>query len=227
MPPLPSPGHVIELALQQLLGTDTDCLNKLYFSYAGGPIVTADMATWLEAVVAAWTGHMPAVLCDDISLTETTGTDLSSDVGVRNTVISAVPGTAAGPSVPAGTAFVIKYGIARRYRGGKPRSYLAGLPNSLVFTDQTWEVVGAVAVTAAWVGFIDAIVAAAPAGFGTLAQVNVSWFEGFTSVENPVTHRYRNIPTLRVDPVVDPITGYAYNPNIASQRRRNQQRTVR
>jgi len=56
---------------------------------------------------------------------------------------------------------------------------------------------------------------------GTLTHVNVSYYAGNTPVQNPITHRWRNVPNPRGAPVVDPIIGYTPENGIGSQRRRN------
>lgn len=61
-----------------------------------------------------------------------------------------------------------------------------------------------------------------PSTLRLINQVNVSYYEGFEVVTDPVTGRSRNVPQLRPGgPVVDKITGFSINPKLGSQRLRN------
>ncbi|MGO9750265.1 MAG: hypothetical protein ACLP8S_05560 [Solirubrobacteraceae bacterium] len=61
-----------------------------------------------------------------------------------------------------------------------------------------------------------------PATFRLIGQVNVSYYEGFQVVTDPLTGRSRNVSQLRSEgPVVDRITGFSINPKLGSQRGRN------
>jgi hypothetical protein len=62
----------------------------------------------------------------------------------------------------------------------------------------------------------------APTALTPAFQVNVSYFSGFTNVTFP-SGRIRPVPKLRSVPLVDTVTSWSTNPNVASQRRRNLQ----
>jgi hypothetical protein len=117
---------------------------------------------------------------------------------------------------------VIKFKIARRYRGGHPRFYLAGGMATDVTAQNTWTPAYQSAVAAAWVAFINACVLAPPASLGVLAQVNVSYFSGFVNKTFP-SMRTHPVPVLRAVPLQDTVLGASTNPKVASQRRRNLQ----
>jgi hypothetical protein len=70
--------------------------------------------------------------------------------------------------------------------------------------------------------FFAALEAAVWSGASSLAQVNVSYYKGFTVVTSPTTGRARNVPTLRSAPVVDAVTAQAVRTSIGTQRRRIQ-----
>lgn len=225
MPPLPSPGQVVEIKLVGNLGSDADLLNRLFMSYTGSPPAVGDLLTFSNAIATAWQSDLASLISSDYTLENVVVTDLSSDTGATANTTPAYAGTDSS-GCNAGTALVVKLEIARRYRGGHPRKYLGGISNAHVTADQKWNATYLDSMDAGWTSFSGDIVAATPSGMGTGAMVNVSWFSGFTAVENPITHRYRNVPTLRATPLLDVITGYLLNPNLASQRRRNQQGSV-
>ncbi len=61
-----------------------------------------------------------------------------------------------------------------------------------------------------------------PTTLRLLGQVNVSYYEGFKVVTDPLTGRSRNVSQLRPEgPAVDRITSFSINPKLGSQRRRN------
>jgi hypothetical protein len=67
-----------------------------------------------------------------------------------------------------------------------------------------------------------AAVIGSTAGSTTITEhVNVSYYSGFTAVENPITHRWKNVSNPRSTPVVDNIQSWAIAGHVASQRRRN------
>jgi hypothetical protein len=111
--------------------------------------------------------------------------------------------------------------IARRYRGGKPKSFFPWGVVTDFSSPQLWTSAFANSATGDYATFIAAVRAIA-AGSTTLSNyVNVSYFSGSTVVINPVTGRARNVPTLRTGgPVVDSIVASTANTRIGSQRRR-------
>jgi hypothetical protein len=118
---------------------------------------------------------------------------------------------------------VISFHTARRYRGGHPRIYVAGVPASNLATPQTWGSGGLSVQLSAWEYFIAQFALAVPAAAGPATHVNVSYYQGFTNTTFP-SGRIRPVPKLRSGgPIQDFITGYSVNPKVASQRRRNLQ----
>jgi hypothetical protein len=116
---------------------------------------------------------------------------------------------------------MIQFNIARRYRGGKPKIFLPAGVAADISNTNTWGSTFLATANTDWAAFAAAVLAAGWTGAGTLTHVNVSYYTGFTVVTNPVTHRARNVPTLRGAPVVDTVISYAAEVDIASQRRRN------
>jgi hypothetical protein len=54
-------------------------------------------------------------------------------------------------------------------------------------------------------------------------HVNVSYYQGFTVVTDPITGRARNVPKLRSGgPLVDVISSVTARPIVGTQRRRNE-----
>ena len=86
---------------------------------------------------------------------------------------------------------------------------------------QTWKIASVTAAQAAFTAYYDAL-ALLTAGSTNVDQlVNVSYYQGFASSQNPITGRWKNLSTPRATPIVDTITSHTVHTNMASQRRRN------
>jgi hypothetical protein len=113
----------------------------------------------------------------------------------------------------------VEYGIARRYRGGKPRSYFPFGVAGDYATDATWSGSLVTAVNSGVTAFYAAIAALSIGAMGTLAHVNLSYYKGFTNVTNP-SGRERAVPTYRSSALLDTVTGYSAKTVMGSQKRR-------
>lgn len=221
MPPLPAANKVLQIRFKHSYGTDEDVLSSVHVAYTGTAPTVAEITTFATACGAAWDANMATYMSSaQVSLLQVNVTDLTSDTSAQAEVAAVFPGTLAGDPLTADTCFVIGYEIARRYRGGHSRGYWPfGIYDSIL-NPQTWTDAAVTDYTNAFVGMLAAIVADGWSGAGTLSQVNVSYFNGFTVVTSPTTHRARNVPTVRETPLIDPITGVVGRSVIGSQRRR-------
>lgn len=221
MPALPAVPKVVKISIKMALQADLDVLNHFFYQYTG-TLSQADAQTWCNAINTAWgTDVQPSFVTED-SHVSTTLTDLTSATAPVATAAGSVSGSAASPGLAAGSAMVVSFHLARRYRGGHPRIYLAGLPAAALFTPQQWTAAEIAGITSDLTTFRAAVVSGTPAGAGSSSQVNVSYFQGFTNHTFP-SGRTRPIPTLRATPLVDSVTGFTINPKVGSQRRRNTQ----
>jgi len=195
---------------------------RKFFQYAGA-LSSADAQTWVNSFNSAYntTGFqadMPATtVLNSIMLT-----DLTSASSPQAIASTGRTGTNGGTSVPNSIAFVVKDRIARRYRGGHPRTYLPGVPTARLSGPDTWDATNGTNLLNDWVTYINACMAAAPAGVGAVLEVNVSYFAGFTN-HTFSSGRIRPLATPRAVPLIDAIVGHSFNPRVASQRRRNHQ----
>jgi hypothetical protein len=203
-------------------GIEGDLLGQTihYFRYTGGPPSPANCATMADAFVTDFAIEFAALCSNFVGMLEAVVTDLSSDTASQGAGGTPWVGTRGTELTPPGAAVVVAHTIGRRYRGGKPRTYLPAGVSSDIATTGLWTTGFVAAVDAAW--------GAAIAGFLTAGAgctldniVNVSYYKGFTVVTSPTTGRSRNVPTKRASPVVDNILGHITNRQIGSQRRRN------
>jgi hypothetical protein len=222
MPALPAAGKTVRCDLFQTYSANTRVRDRIYFSYTGAGPSVADLNTLAATISAAWNTNISPQQNAGAVLTSIQLTDLASATGAQSVVTVNRVGTLAGVAVPAATAMIIKFRIARRYRGGHPRFYLVGRVVADEATYSTWSSASGASVATAWAAFIAACIAGPPASLGTMAHANVSYFLGFTNKTFP-SGRTRAVPNVRATPVVDAVVGYSVNLIMGSQRRRSQQ----
>jgi len=222
MPSLPPVAGVVRCDVLYQLGSDIDALNRLYIGYSGTPPIDATCTALAADLYVIFAAELCPYMTPGNKLTGIRVTDLSSPTGGQGEHIATTNGSYSSGDVPAGVALLANAHIQRRYRGGKPRTYLP-LGGSVGLTTQSlWDPTFLANVQAS----LDAIrvdIAVTTEGACNLSTlVNVSYYEGFVSAENPVTHRWRTIPVVRVGgPVVDVVTSWVANQKPSSQRRRN------
>lgn len=224
MPPLPPAASTIRIQLKHTVGDDLDAIDRIYMSYAGEPPTTADLVALVSAIGTAWSTDLRSFAGAWVTLTEVLCQDLSSDTAAQASEAVSVVGTRAGAELPAGVAVLVNFGIARRYRGGKPRVYFPYFTDSDVLTPQSWAAASVANLQTAVQSFIAAISAAVWAGGGPMAQTSVSYYLGSTEVTTgvPPYVRGHTKPTLRVGTALTyPVTSVLVSSVPSSQRRRN------
>src|SRR5581483_1350868 len=193
MPPLPAVTNVIKASLEWSISSDVNARTGLFFEYSGSPPNNAACSAFASDIYAAfaanngdWDVDTSLIGCEVIDLSSVSG-----GVGIHS---GSVPGSLSSP-ISGSSSVLANYLIARRYRGGRPRSYFPFGDASVVGNRQTWEAT-------------------------IITHVNVSYYDGFTVVTSPTTGRARNVPRLRTTPLVDTIVGFNVSTRIANQRRR-------
>ena len=220
MPPLPSPGPVLRIACSWNDAGDIPAGSRFFMTYTGGPPNSTDLNTLAAAVAAAWAANMSAVTSAHDFFTGVEITDLSSDTGAIGTWAGSDDGDLGGDLLPANACVVVNHKIARRYRGGRPRTYVRAGSQSQMEGSNQWTSGFMTDVLSAWEAWIAAILAEGGLSIALAAIVNVSWYQGNLVFTTP-TGRARNIPQLRAGgPIHDPITSSVIAPKIGSQRRR-------
>jgi hypothetical protein len=222
MPALPDVPNVLKCAFEfDLIGSLRGGV-RMYFQYSGGPPSAANLNTLSTDLADQFGSDLAGHMSEDLSLIAVTVTDLTSATSAEGSWSGSIAGVNAGPPVTVDTAMLMNCHISRRYRGGKPRTYWPfGIAGNLNSDSVTWTSAFITNVTTDWNTFLAAVLAFTGIGCTLTAHVNVSYYQGFASVEDPVTHRWRNIPTPRSGPVSpDLITGVTFRPEISQQKRR-------
>lgn len=220
---MPSPPVVPGVARVELLwsdANDTKIITRRYWSYTGAaPDAPACLAaaTVINAVAVT---NFRSLQGSDTAQIGTRVTDLSSGAGGDGTYSATDLGTRTGANLPASTCVVVNDQIARRYRGGKPRSYLPFGTVTDLLTQQSWTSAFTAAVLAAWNAFVVGVNGGTLGAGHFVVPVNVSFYQGFTAVLNPITGRTKDVPKYRATPVVDNVTGVTVLARLGSQRRR-------
>lgn len=222
MPPLPAVPNVVRVSHVFTVGTDLSATTRFHWSYSGTPPSNATCLVFATSLRGLATTYLLPLLSSENSLTKVSVQDLSSSSGGYGEDDSAAAGTRAGGTLPAATAVLLSGTIVRRYRGGKPRTYWPfGTGLDLLSANQ-WESTSQADFLNGLADYENAFDGQTSGGCTIGQLVNVSYYEGFTSVLNPITGRTKDVAKLRVGgPIVDILTGLSVNPRPASQRRRN------
>lgn len=219
MPALPSPGKVLRLSY--LIGDNAsiEAGSRFYLSYSGGTPNSTDLTAIANEAATTFTATLGQSVNSNESLHNVTVVDLSSALGAEGVWTGTEAGNVAGASLPASTCGVMNHTIARRYRGGRPRTYIRiGSTAQLTGTNQ-WEPSFISATGNNWHNWVNNILGTSGISVSLTDIVNVSWYEGFTVFTTP-SGRSRNIPKLRTTPLVDNISLSTLATKLGSQRRR-------
>lgn len=224
MPALPPVPQVLRFLFKHTAGDDMDVLNRLFFKYSGGPPVDVDLDSIATTAFGLWNTHVSTNFYSGQTLVQCSVEDLTSPTSAIGQHTGSIAGTGGANPMAAGSAFVLQHKVARRYRGGHPRTYLGIFPDNAIATPQTWASPFDTNIASGFNDFVAAMDSIVVAGTSILFPVNVSYYEGFTNFTFP-SGRTRPIPKLRVGgPVIDQIIDTTFNPNVGSQRRRNETR---
>lgn len=193
---------------------------RFYSTYTGGEPTVANMLTLCEGVGTAWQANISAFQATSSALTAIDGVDLSSTDGAGNTADVDYAGEAAFNQLPNQVAAVAKFDIARRYRGGKPKMFVPAITTNAVLDESHFTGAFCDDLGAAMNSFNDNVKALFADSTTLTGIVNVSFYDGFTSVQNPVTLRWRNVPTYRAVALIDVVGGFTVDPVFGTQKRR-------
>lgn len=223
MPALIDQPQVLRVRIGWIVAADLTVGTTLHFSYTGTAPSDATCATIAAAIRAQAVTDFVPMISPDVELGDVTVTDLTSSTSGTGEATGTTDGSRSGAALPGATCLLASYSIARRYRGGKPRSYWPWGTSDDTDGGQQWTTGFTTGAATALNSFLSYVSDYASSGTSITGQVNVSYYDGFVVVTNPITGRTRNAPkprTVAIPP--DPVLGVAINPRYGSQRRRNQ-----
>jgi hypothetical protein len=217
-PPLPA-SPVLRVRLDY---TQTDTYkagSRFYLSYAGAAPTAGNCTTIAADIEAAWAANIAAVVNEYCALTEIDVLDITSLTGASGQWTGSTPGTMAEASLPAAIATNIEFGIARRYRGGKPRMFLPYPGVSAMEDGGHFTTAFQTAAHTAITGFMTACEDISVGAVGALNHVSLSYYSGFKNITNS-SGRERAVPTYRDTALVEAVESYAVKLEMGSQKRR-------
>lgn len=204
---------------------DNDLGNRFYLAYTGTAPSGATCATLASDIAAAYETNLVDLAGSDVTLDEVDVLDIATDSGLSGQWTGAHEGTNGTANLPVQCCTNVELGIARRYRGGKPRLYFpfgcAGNQSNAA----SWNGEYITAVNTQVAAFFAEIEALTPGTITSLQHVNLSYYSGFHNVTNS-SGRERAVPTYRDTAKSDVITGYSCKATIGSQRRRRTSSTA-
>jgi hypothetical protein len=223
MPAMASVPKCLKVSVLQICyPLSSPIVNSFHVTYTGTAPTAVELGTMANTVFGAWVTNMLPVQDETTQISQVVITDLStptSAVGISTNAEAA--GALTGNPAPVELCAVAKQVTARRYRGGHAKNFLR-VGDVTKLQANSWLPIFQTAVQAAWGAFIDAVIAAAWVGAGTLVQAAVSYFLGSTNFTE-LSGRVRAIPTPRGGgPLVDAVVGTIIDATFGSQRRRLQ-----
>lgn len=221
MPPLPSAPSVLRVnyGFSQAAGLQSGF--RSFYSYSGTAPSNATCTAIANAISTAFQSELIPLMVSEFAFLSVDVTDLTSDTGGAGLWTGDIGGSRSGGAVAVDAAVNLSFQIARRYRGGKPKAFLPfGSLTDAIDNNNAWSNAFLTTVDGAWSTFDNAVLAITESGTTLSQHVNVSYYQGFVSAQNPITKRWRNIPTLRDTPVIDTIVAHAAKSVIGVQRRR-------
>lgn len=221
MPALPAVPSHFRVEFLWNVGSDANAITRLFFRYTSGPPTPAQCATWAADFQGDWANFFEPLAHPDVNVYETIVTDIASSTGAQGTFSGINTGTRSGSFLGRATCGLVNMGVARRYRGGKPRMYLPIGTSSDLDANGNWNSSFLSACATQLTAWEAAVLARSVGGMTIDQQSNVSYYHGFTVVTNPSTGRARNVPTPRSSAVVDKINTWTTNVKPGTQRRRN------
>ena len=217
-PPLPaSPCLRVRTIWSE--GGSLEAGNRFYLSYSGSAPSGANCTTLAGDIASAWATDISPLHSNVWTLTEVDVLDIATTSGLSGQWTGSHAGTRGTAALTTNVATNVEFGIARRYRGGKPRIFLPGPVQGDLQTESAFKSSFITAVNSGVAAFFAAIAGLTVGSLGTLNHVNLSYYSGFTNHVN-TSGRMRAVPTYRPSALLDSITGYFCKAEIGSQRRR-------
>ncbi len=220
MPPLPNVPQVCRVKFEFDVGSDHNVGATWHLKYTGGPPTVGDLNAYATDFVTFGATAFPALMHPSRSFEAVEITDLTSPTSAQGIFAASHVGTRAGVELAAQTCALVGLGIARRYRGGKPRNYWPFGIGADLADPQTWQSSLVTLVEGNLETLLGSMLGASHGTTVFTSLVSISYYAGFTVVIGP-SGRARNKSTVRGGAIpVDVANSIVMNPKPAAQRRR-------
>jgi hypothetical protein len=217
-PPLPA-SPCVRVRLDYTESDTALAGSRFFLSYSGSAPTPGNCASLATGVAAAWNTNLAPLIIHTYALTEVDVIDIATVTGSSGQWTGDDAGGDSGTPIASQVATNVEFGIARRYRGGKPRMFMPPPSTAAKLNDGSWTTTFVGEVNTAIAAFFAEIEALSIGSVGTLAHVNLSYYSGFTNHTN-TSGRERAVPTYRTTALVDTVNGYSTKQRMGSQRRR-------
>lgn len=215
---LPVPG-VLKLHMGMTVGEDTTTGWHQFYRYGTTPGTANNLQTLASQTSVFWTQRFQTLTTAGVKLTSVVYTDLAAQTAPIGTWIGSIAGTKAAGDLPANACVLWNYKVARRYRGGKPRSYVPVGSTADLLDPQKFTSTAITAFNTAMTNFVGDITSLMGTWTSTHNLCNVSYYHGGNWI-GPDGGPYKFKPTPRNPPLVDDVVSYSANQILGSQRRR-------
>jgi hypothetical protein len=217
-PPLPA-SPCLRVRLEYTNSDQSLAGSRFYLSYAGSAPTPGNCTTIAGDIEAAWVAGPLAMIHTDWALTEIDVLDITTLTGSSGQWTGSESGTFEGQAYPASIATNVEFGIARRYRGGKPRMFWPPPGGDALLDAGHWTSTFLTQAATNNATFWTDVQAIDVGTVGTLTHVNLSYYSGFKNITNS-SGRTRAVPQYREAALLDTVESYAVKAEVGSQRRR-------
>lgn len=218
--PLPPAGNVVRLRHLFNFGNPQPVGFRIFMAYTGGPPTNANLVTLASQADVKFNASLASLMATGIQLVTIIADDLSVASGATGTWTGSSAGTRTGTIPTDSTAALVELGIARRYRGGKPKVFTPFGVAADLSNPNAWSSAFQSALVTGWNSYITGLAAITGIGITLTTQQNVSYFKGSQANPNPSKWAKKNVPLLRGTPVLDPIVSVGVRLTPGVQRRR-------
>ncbi len=219
-PPLPE-SPCVRVRLTYDIGSEGEGGNRFYLSYSGSAPSGANCITLADDISAAWATNIAPLCSSANALSEVDVLDIASDSGLSGQSTTTHDGSRSGSGLPVQVTTNVEFNIARRYRGGKPRMYLPAGVAGDELDGGHWQTEFITAVNDGVAAFFAEIEALSVGSMGSLAHVNLSYYDGYATTTPPWRGPGYKYPSkYRAAALLDTISGYSTKAVMGSQKRR-------
>jgi hypothetical protein len=217
-PPLPE-SPALRCRLSGFDASNSSWGTRFYIGYAGAAPSGAQCTAIATQISSLYGVHLAPLVNPGTTMNLVDVIDIASTTGLSGQNETAVPGTRVGGELPAQVAMNVEYGIAQRYRGGKPRGFWPFGCDADLQNVSDWMQTFINEVNAGIEAFFADIEAFVVTGVGPFLHVDLSYYQGFKVVTDS-SGRARNVPQYRPEALVRTVTGYFGKTVLGSQKRR-------
>jgi hypothetical protein len=192
-----------------------------YLSYTGSAPTGANCTTLAGDISTAWASHISPLHAAYYALEEVDVLDIATTSGLSGQDLTVHNGSRAGTALPVQCALNVEFGVARRYRGGKPRFYLPPMCEADLIDQGHYDPSILSGISTAVGAFFSQIEALSIGSLGTLAHVNLSYYHGYETSSPPWRGPgFKYPPKYRATALHDVVTSYSAKGVVGSQKRR-------